>query len=167
MGTRMADIQVGSEWAVGSDSILRAVRSRADEPGFLERYLLDDDSWIHARGPQGPWQSVVALLDPAHVLARLIVLDGADADIRNLWDGLYYVRVTVRGIREPYRARMDGVRIEATARGNPVELWVHRSVMACEWPAWIVEREIGRARLVSRRYARYDDEQKQLLAEEA
>ena len=50
MGTRMADIQVGSEWAVGSDSILRAVRSRADEPGFLERYLLDDDSWIHAVG---------------------------------------------------------------------------------------------------------------------
>jgi len=69
-----------------------------DEPGFLERYLLDDDSWIHARGHR-----TVAvgrgLLDPAHVLARLIVLDGADADIRNLWDGLYYVRVTVRGIR--------------------------------------------------------------------
>ena len=83
MGTRMADIEVGSEWAVGSEAITRAVQARVDEPGFLERYGLDDDAWIHARGPKGPWQSLVALVDPAHALARLIVLDGTDADIRD------------------------------------------------------------------------------------
>jgi len=163
----MADIQVGSEWAVGSDAIARAVKARADEPGFLERYGLDDDAWIHARGPKGPWQSLVALLDPAQALARLIVLDGTDADIRDLWHGFYYVRATVRAVRVAYRARMDGVRIGVTARGIPVELVVHRSVMECEWPTWIVEREIGRAALVARRYARYDEELRRLLGDGA
>jgi len=167
MGTRMADIEVGSEWAVGSDAIARAVKARADEPGFLERYGLDDDAWIHARGPKGPWQSLVALLDPAQALARLIVLDGTDADIRDLWYGHYYVRVTVRAVRVAYRARTDGVRIQVTALGIPVELVVHRSVMECEWPTWIIEREIGRAALVARRYARYDEELRRLLADGA
>ncbi len=78
------------------------------------------------------------------------MLDGTDADIRNLWEGFYLVQVTVLAVRQPYRTRRDGVRIGATARGTPVELCVHRSVMTCEWPTWIVEREIGRAELVSR-----------------
>jgi hypothetical protein len=161
----MADIEVGSEWAVGSEAITRAVQARVDEPGFLERYGLDDDAWIHARGPKGPWQSLVALVDPAHALARLIVLDGTDADIRDLWYGFYHVRVVVRAVRVAYRSRMDGVRIGVTARGLPVELVVHRSVLECQWPAWIVEREIRRACLVARRYARYDEELRRLLAE--
>ncbi|MGO9581394.1 MAG: hypothetical protein ACLP36_01155 [Acidimicrobiales bacterium] len=162
VGTHMVDIEVGSEWVVGSESILRAVRSRAGEPGFLEAYGLDDDAWLHGRGPLGPWQSVEALVDPAYALTRLIVLDCADG-LRDLWYGVYDVRVTVRGVRELFRARRDGVRIEATAHGKPVELLVHRSVLVCEWVQWLVEREIGRAELVSRRYARYDDELKRLL----
>jgi hypothetical protein len=163
MGTRMADIEVGSEWAVGSEAIARAVRARAREPGFLERYGLDDDAFIYARGPKGPWESLLALLDPAQALARLIVLDGTDANIRDLWYGCYHVRVTVRAVRVAYRARMDGVGIGVTARGIPVDLVVHRSVLECEWPTWIVEREIGRAALVARRYARYDEELRRLL----
>ena len=143
------------------------VSVKARQPGFLERYGVDDDAWIHARGPKGPWQSLVALLDPAQALARLIVLDGTDADIRDLWYGHYYVRVTVRAVRVAYRARTDGVRIQVTALGIPVELVVHRSVMECEWPTWIIEREIGRAALVARRYARYDEELRRLLADGA
>ena len=167
MGTRMADIQIGSEWAVDSEAILRAVKVRAEEPGFLACYGLDDDAWIHARGPKGPWLSLPALLDPARALARLIVLDGTEADIRNLWEGFYYVRVSVLAVRQPYRTRRDGVKVGASARGMPVELCVHRSAMTCEWSTWVVEREIGRAELVARRYASYDAELRRLLAGEA
>jgi len=43
---------------------------------------------------------------------------------------------------------------------------VHRSTLICEWPVWVVEREIRRAELVARRYAKDDDELKQLLRDE-
>ena len=104
---------------------------------------------------------------PPHALARLIVLDGTEADIRNLWEGFYYVRVSVLAVRQPYRTRRDGVKVGASARGMPVELCVHRSAMTCEWSTWVVEREIGRAELVARRYASYDAELRRLLAGEA
>ena len=83
-----------------------------------------------------------------HALARLIVLDGTEADIRNLWEGFYPVRVSVLAVRQPYRTRPDGVKVGATARGMPVELCVHRSAMTCQWSTWVVEREIGHAELV-------------------
>jgi len=130
----MADVEVDSEWAVGSDAIVRAVKVRTDGPGFLERYGLDDDAWIHARRPKGPRQSPVALLDPAQALARLIVRDGTEADSRTSGTALMACG-SPRAVLGADRARPDGARIEFTVWGVPVGVVVHRSVVECEWPA--------------------------------
>ncbi len=80
----MADVQAGSEWDVNSESILRTIRH-----GRTSR-----DSWSatgstttpgSTRGPLGPWEPLVALLDPVHALTRLIVLDSAEDLLRDLW----------------------------------------------------------------------------------
>ena len=46
MGTRMADMEVGSGWAVGSDAIARAVKVRTDAPrdiNSIEWFASADD----------------------------------------------------------------------------------------------------------------------------
>jgi len=140
---RTADMYVGSEWAVSSTSIKRAVGARLSEPGFLRRYQIDEES---LRAEAGGLE--LLRLGPAEALKTRIVQDRGER--RNL-SQQPYVRAAVLGVHEPFRKRMTGVRIEVTARGIPVELWVHRSTLEYRWQEWIDWGVAFRAELHARR----------------
>lgn len=126
---KLSDIRIGEQYAVSEETIQRACRDRAHEPGFLARYGLDDETVLSTEGRGlGSFDTLHTLLGrPDRALARWIT-DGHAGDLA--------AAVTVLSLGEPYRKRMDGVRVEADARGEPVELLLHYSALQCPWADW-------------------------------
>jgi hypothetical protein len=176
---KLAEIKIGTKYAVSREAIIDACHrvhfsqehiANVAQSAINEARLVADRQFyasspnlsrdIHEASSQlmAAHSALYDALDPQRVLYESII---GPTENR-------FMPVKVLEMRQPYKQRFDGVRVEAIKldSGEPVNLFLHFSALWCEWD----NRERGihaiRAERTIRQESHVDDELRDILGNE-